>query len=96
MNEVNEDPISEVLGLKIEDPKDLPDEERDTIGAWMGNIMIVRAAIREKHPEGKEYIQDTIPCPICKEGTVSFMISDHYNGHIHAHCSDKSCVNWME
>ena len=62
----------------------------------LDDIMLVRKAIREKHPEGDKFIQDSIPCPICKKGTVSFMISDHYNGHIHANCSDEECINWME
>jgi hypothetical protein len=61
----------------------------------MEKYHIVRTAIREKHPQGNEFIQDTIPCPICKDGTVAFIISDHYNGHIHAKCSN-GCVDWME
>jgi hypothetical protein len=62
----------------------------------VGKINIVRTAIREKHPESDIFVQDTIPCPLCKTGTVAFIISDHYNGHIHARCNTPDCINWCE
>jgi hypothetical protein len=71
-----------------------PEEKAADDKLW-NDMKIVREAIREKHPRGTEFIQDIIPCPICKDGIVSFIISDHYNGHIHAKCS-KGCVDWME
>jgi hypothetical protein len=36
----------------------------------------------------------TIPCPCCG-GTVRFSRAG-YNGHVHAACSTKDCVRWME
>jgi len=63
---------------------------------FISNMMIVRKTIREKHPEGNLFVKDFLPCPICKEGRVAFVISDHYNGHIHATCSTRGCVSWME
>lgn len=36
-----------------------------------------------------------IPCPACKSGTLRFSRAG-YNGHIHAACSTKGCVAWME
>lgn len=71
------------------------EEEKVKMDKMVKDMNIVRTAIREKHPRGTEFIQDIIPCPICKDGIVSFIISDHYNGHIHAKCS-KGCVDWME
>lgn len=75
--------------------KEQTPEEKEVDNKLWNDMKIVRTAIREKHPQGTEFIQDTIPCPICNEGIVSFIISDHYNGHIHAKCS-KGCVDWME
>jgi hypothetical protein len=71
-----------------------PASEKDE--SDLNNVMIVRKAIREKHPKGKEYVESSIPCPLCKNGIVSYFISDHYNGHIHAQCSTEGCVMWME
>lgn len=44
----------------------------------------------------KKFVQDSIPCPLCDGGTVSYMYSGHYNGHIHAQCSTAGCIQWME
>jgi len=68
------------------------DEETEV---FTKNYKIVRTAIREKHPEGKDFVNDTMPCPLCKNGTLKYMISDHYNGDIHAACSE-CCFNFME
>lgn len=62
----------------------------------VNKISIVRTAIREKHPESNVFVKDTIPCPLCNKGTVAFIISDHYNGHIHARCDTPDCINWCE
>jgi hypothetical protein len=88
--------IDEWLESKFKESEDIPEEEKKEIDAMMNNVLMVRSAIREKHPKGKEFVTDSIPCPICEDGTVEFIISDHVNGHIHAHCSTEHCVNWME
>ena len=74
-------------------PCSMATDEDDMIFA---NMLIVRVAIRDKHPPSNVFVQDTMPCPICKKGTVSYVISDHYNGHIHAHCNTEGCVSFME
>jgi hypothetical protein len=86
--------IDEWIASELEKP--VSDEEQEEVENILEHVMTVRAAIREKHPEGKEFITDDIPCPICGDGTVSFIISDHVNGHIHANCSTDGCVRWME
>lgn len=56
----------------------------------------VRAAIEDKlKSEKRKHGVGEIPCPACKTGTVSFSKSS-YNDHIHAHCSTKDCIFWME
>lgn len=36
-----------------------------------------------------------IPCPVCRAGELKFSRAA-LNGHIHAGCTTKGCVNWME
>lgn len=36
-----------------------------------------------------------IDCPVCEAGKLSYRRAA-YNGHIHAKCSTKDCVAWME
>ena len=80
----------------IEDPKALPDDELKEITSCLQNALDVRLAIREKHPIGNKFVSGSISCPICKDGIVNYIISDHYNGHIHGHCTKEGCVSWME
>lgn len=37
----------------------------------------------------------SIPCPICKIGELHYSRAAH-NGHVHAGCTTKDCVRWME
>lgn len=73
-------------------------EEAEAQNNLIKDIFTVRAAIREKYPKSDKFVHDTIKCPICEDGIVSFIISDHVNGHIHAECSNhkNGCVKWME
>ena len=71
-----------------------PQQDTD-IRKLMANMVKVREKIRELHPKGKEFVEGTMDCPICGKKRW-FMISDHYNGHIHSNCEDANCVNWME
>lgn len=58
------------------------------------NINIARAAIVHL-TKGKRRVQGELPCPICKPaGKLSFSVA--YNGHVHACCTTKDCVRWME
>lgn len=36
-----------------------------------------------------------IDCPICKSGKLQFSVA-RSNGHVHAHCSTRLCMSWME
>jgi hypothetical protein len=57
-------------------------------------IMIARMAIIEK--EGKKRgVTGHIKCPVCKVGKLRYSIAE-INGHIHAGCTTKGCVRWME
>lgn len=37
----------------------------------------------------------SIPCPICKSGTLHYSVAG-YNGHMHAKCTTDNCMSWME
>lgn len=71
-----------------------PQHDTD-IRKMMSDMIIIRKAIRVKHPEGKEFVEGTMECPICGKKRW-YMISDHYNGHIHSKCETENCINWME
>lgn len=52
-----------------------------------------RLAIMEhlnSFPESRHFA-----CPICATGTLRFSIAS-CNGHIHAQCTTKECVSWIE
>lgn len=51
-------------------------------------------AIKEKHGS-KRGLQDSMPCPVCKTGTLRYSIAG-INGHVHGHCSTENCVSWMQ
>ena len=34
-------------------------------------------------------------CPVCKTGKLRYSRAS-YNGHVHAGCTTKGCVSWME
>jgi len=74
----------------------LIDEEAAELNDMMDKIRICRKAIREKHPKGNEFVEGVIDCPICITGKRWFMISDHYNGHIHSSCTTENCIKWCE
>lgn len=47
------------------------------------------------HAGGKRGVRSQLPCPICKTGTLHYSIAG-LNGHVHAGCTTKECVSWME
>jgi hypothetical protein len=71
-------------------------EDHDECRKLMKNVLIARKAIRKKHPLGKDFVEGTMDCPICKTGTRWYMISDHQNGHIHSNCTTENCTQWSE
>ena len=85
--------VKKPVKLQSESESEFEDREIDFL---IKKMDIVRKAIREKFPKSNKFVEDSISCPICKKGTVNFMISDHYNGHIHAKCSKKNCIQWAE
>lgn len=36
-----------------------------------------------------------LKCPNCETGTIRYSVA-RYNGHMHAGCTTKDCVSWME
>lgn len=93
--ELNDEELDKILDVKENAfDKSMKADEEEAMEI-VKKIEIVRTAIRDKHPRGSKFIEDNIVCPLCKDGKVHFVISDHYNGHIHAACSNK-CINWCE
>lgn len=39
--------------------------------------------------------QSSIPCPVCKTGTLAYSVAN-CNGHIHGRCNTEKCVWWMQ
>lgn len=60
------------------------------IDPLLERIVVAREAILATEREGGE-----IDCPICKTGKLRFSVSPS-NGHVHAHCTTRQCVSWME
>ena len=58
--------------------------------AMIEKIGIARKAIVESKKQSGE-----IPCPVCKTGPLRFSVAPS-NKHIHAACSTKDCVRWVE
>lgn len=69
-----------------------PEERADlrkNMGERMKQIGIARQAILDtKQPGG------VMRCPICETGRLTFTVAR--NGHVHAHCSTRLCMSWME
>jgi len=65
----------------------------DDLDAAFERTIIARKAI-VAHIEATKQQGGTIPCPICKSGSLAYI--RHSNGHIHAQCNTDSCVAWME
>lgn len=64
----------------------------------MADTMTARAEIVENigpWKRGEPGEEGQTPCPVCKSGTLHFTRSG-FNGHIHAACSTRGCVRWME
>ena len=47
-----------------------------------------------KHCQNQRGVAGKLKCPVCETGTLQY--SRASNGHVHAGCSTKGCVNWME
>ena len=69
-------------------------ETEKEINAYFMNVALARKAIDE-HSKGKRGVAGVLECPICKAGQLRYTIAE-CNGHCHAGCSTKGCVQWME
>lgn len=58
------------------------------------DVTKARAAIMV-HAQNKRGVAGKLPCPVCTTGELRYSISG-YNGHVHAGCTTKACVGWME
>lgn len=69
-------------------------EERDALRAnfaeRLEQIGICRAAIIETGKSSGE-----IDCPACGKGKLRFSVA-RSNGHVHACCTTRLCMQWME
>jgi hypothetical protein len=70
-------------------------KQDEEVSKMFNQAMIARKAI-VTHTNGKRGVHGKINCPICNGlETLCFSV-DGSNGHIHAACSTKDCVRWME
>lgn len=80
---------------KFEEPTP---EEIAAYEAWVNkrieNTFAARTAIVE-HTKGKRGVSGEIDCIVCESGKLRFSIAS-CNGHIHAACTTKDCLSWME
>lgn len=68
------------------------------IKQFIQNVNIVRPLIIEKvGSREKQYVRDSINCPICKRGIIHFYYHGHVNRHVQAKCNNDKCnVEWIE
>jgi len=77
------------------------DDLRDRFKAGDPNVKPSATKFRTEYddepPEQANYFSGAgvMPCPVCKTGTLRYSRSS-YNGHVHAACTNESCVRWME
>jgi len=63
----------------------------------LGDLLNALKAI-EVSLNGAKCGRGIIDCPVCKSGKLRYSKAAYndYNGHIHAACTTKNCVRWME
>ena len=63
----------------------------------LADVCVAREAIMADVGARKnESIGGSIPCPICHKGNLRYSYAGSYNGHVHAACDTKVCIQWME
>jgi len=88
--------------LSFKTAEELDKEEAETeriVKESIERIAIVRPMIL-KHAgceKGKPKVSKVgeFSCLVCKTGKLHYSVSS-YNGHVHAACDTKDCVQWME
>ncbi len=88
--------IENIMEARITILADLPEDELEALpdqrneAEMQGRFLAL--------DEGKSFggRHATVDCPICEgKDTLTYSIA-YVNGHIHAQCSTKDCVRWME
>jgi hypothetical protein len=73
---------------------DITPEERAKLRAeWKKRLVqigVARQAILDTKQGAGE-----IECPVCKSGRLRFSVA-RSNGHVHAKCTTRLCMSWME
>lgn len=69
-------------------------EERDALRANIGQRIIDIGIARQAIIDTK-LGSGSIECPICKTGQLRFSVA-RSNGHVHAACTTRLCMQWME
>jgi len=81
--------------FKTPDELDAESKEiEEAAGRSIKRLTVVIPAI-QKAADGKRGVGGTMPCPVCKTGTLGWSVAG-YNGHIHARCSTADCVSFMQ
>jgi hypothetical protein len=75
-------------GMEAVLAEDVEDEK------FIRKINTARKAIID-HAQGKRDVRGFLDCPICLTGRLHYSIAGS-NGHVHAECTTRSCVRWME
>jgi hypothetical protein len=70
--------------------KEERDELRSKFSERLDELGKARARIIATGLAGGE-----IDCDYCKTGKLRFSVA-RSNGHVHAHCSTRLCLSWME
>jgi hypothetical protein len=74
--------------------KEEADAEEAELNRHLAKTSLVMRAIRKKEGE-RRGVAGELDCPACTTGTVQYSIAN-CNGHIHARCSTKDCVSFMQ
>lgn len=91
--------LSHLCGSCQYPTKEQLEESERIISDLIKNITTTRMAIKRDIEDRGMKNRDTrgsIPCPVCKTGTVSYSCAGSYNGHVHAQCDTDDCVSWIE
>ena len=89
-------PTCEQCSPRTEEEIDAMIAEFDRSFAGMAKARkAVVEAIGSPWKKGSPHVHGNVLCPVCGAGRLVYSRAG-YNGHIHAQCSTKDCVAWME
>jgi hypothetical protein len=84
----------EALKMEGKTEEDVATIER-YVDEFVDKVTRAHRAVVE-YAKGRQGFSDSIKCPICGVDYSLRFIVHRDNGHIHAACSTKGCVSWME